>query len=97
MKKEIKLKIFGTGQITIPKQWRDLWGVDELKAVFDEKNKEIKIKPIKKVEIEETKWISAKDLKEDLSEVDLDENFKADLVDAYKNSRFYKAKAKKNV
>jgi len=57
------LKLFGTGQITVPKEWRKIFNTETLKAVFNKEKKEIVIKPVKLVEMEETKWVSLKQLK----------------------------------
>ncbi|MCK5320737.1 hypothetical protein KAJ61_05115 [Candidatus Parcubacteria bacterium] len=83
------LKLFGTGQITFPKKWRELFGTDILKAVFDKDKNEVKIKPIKMVEMEETKWLPAEQLEKDLQTVDLDKKFKKELLTGYKKSDFY--------
>ncbi|NCF74908.1 MAG: hypothetical protein GWO87_00250 [Xanthomonadaceae bacterium] len=89
------LKLFGTGQITIPKEWRNFFGTDTLKAVFDKDKNEIKIKAVKMVEIEETKWIPAKQLEKDLEKVNLNKNFKRELLNGYKKSDFYNSPIKK--
>ena len=88
------LKFFGTGQITVPKKWREFFGTDTLKAVFDKNKNEIKIKPIKMIEIEETKWMPAKQLEKDLQKISLNKEFKKELLGGYKKSDFY-LKAKK--
>ena len=88
------LKLFGTGQITVPKEWRDFFNTDTLRAVFDKKKKEISIKPIKFVEIEETKWIPLKQLKKDLDNSELNKNFQKKLLSGYKNSDFYSSNKK---
>ena len=90
------LKIFGTGQITVPKEWRKLFKTDTLKAVFNEEKNEIKIRPIKMIEIEETKWVPLKQLKKDLKKSNLDKNFQKELLEGYKNSDFYLANKKQN-
>lgn len=95
MKEQTILKIFGTGQITIPKRWRNFFNSDTLKAVFDEASEKISIKPIKMVELEDTQWVSAKKLKQNLAETDFDENFKKELLAGYKKSDFYKSGLKK--
>lgn len=87
---EIKtLKFFGTGQITVPKEWREFFGTDTLRAVFDKDKNEIKIKPLKMVEIEETKWVPLKQLKNNLQEIGLAKKFKKELLGGYKKSDFY--------
>ncbi|MBA3047386.1 AbrB/MazE/SpoVT family DNA-binding domain-containing protein [Candidatus Falkowbacteria bacterium] len=83
------LKLFGTGQITIPKEWREFFGADILKAVFDKDKNEIKIKPVRMVEMEETKWVPLKQLEKDLDQVNLNKKFKKELLDGYKKSDFY--------
>ena len=88
------LKLFGTGQITVPKKWRELLRTDTLKAVFDKKKNEIKIKPIKMVEIEETKWVSLKQLKKDLDNSGLDKDFQKELLSGYEKSNFYSSNKK---
>lgn len=97
MKTKAILKSFGTGQITIPKQWRDRFNTDEYKAFIDEKSGEMRILPVKRVEIEETKWLSASELKKDLKDVDLDDRLKTELLEGYKNSDFYKSQKKVDV
>ena len=94
MKQETILKIFGTGQITIPKQWRDFFGADTVMAVFDESKKNISIKPIKMVELEDTKWIAANELAGDLDEMKLNKDLKKEFLAGYKQSDFYQAKLK---
>ena len=86
------LKFFGTGQITVPKEWREIFNTETLKAVFNREKKEITIKPIKLVEIEETKWVSLKQLKKDLNNSGLDKNFQKELLSGYENSDFYLSK-----
>ena len=86
------LKLFGTGQITIPKEWREFFGTDMLKAIFDKNKNEVKIKPVKMVEMEETKWVPLKQLEKDLEEVDLNKKFKKELLNGYKKSDFYSNK-----
>ena len=87
---EIKtLKFFGTGQITVPKEWREFFGTDTLKAIFDKNKNEIKIKPLKMVEIEETKWAPLKQLEKNLQKIGLDKKFKKELLGGYKKSDFY--------
>ena len=83
------LKIFGTGQITIPKVWRDFFGVNTLKATFDEEKRNINIKPVRMIELEDTKWVSQEQLKKDLDSTDYNKKFKEDLVNGYKKSDFY--------
>jgi len=83
------LKLLGTGQITIPKEWREFFGADILKAVFDKDKNEIKIKPVRMVEMEETKWVPLKQLEKDLDQVNLNKKFKKELLDGYKKSDFY--------
>ncbi len=94
MKTEARLKSFGTGQITIPKQWRDRFNTNEYKAFIDENNGEMRILPIKLVEIEETEWISTSNLKKDLKDLDLDDKLKSELFEGYENSDFYKTHKK---
>lgn len=89
MKQQAILKFFGTGQITIPKEWRDVFGTQMIKAIFDQKNKRINIKPIQMVELEDTKKISLKQLKEDLDDSNFNEDFKKELIEGYKKSDFY--------
>lgn len=89
MQKQVILKIFGTGQITIPKSWREFFGVTTLKATLDEKKRKIDVKPIRLIELEETKWLPAEQLKEDLDKTDFSEGFKKDLLAGYKKSDFY--------
>ena len=87
---EIKtLKFFGTGQITVPKEWREFFGTDTLKAIFDKNKNEIKIKPLKMVEIEETKWAPLKQLEKNLQKIGLAKTFKKELLGGYKTSDFY--------
>ncbi|MEA2065008.1 MAG: AbrB/MazE/SpoVT family DNA-binding domain-containing protein [Patescibacteria group bacterium] len=83
------LKLFGTGQITIPKEWREFFQTETLKAAFDKNKNEIIIKPIKMVEIEETKWIPAEQLRKDLEKTELKKDFKKELLDGYEKSDFY--------
>ena len=94
MKTEARLKSFGTGQITIPKQWRDRFDTNEYRAFIDEKSGEMRISPIKLVEIQETKWLPIAELKEDLRDVDLSNDLKTELLEGYKNSDFYKSQKK---
>lgn len=89
MQKEAILKIFGTGQVTIPKSWRDFLGVNALRAKLDERDKSINIKPVRMIELENTKWLSADELKKDLDKTDFSEEFRKDLLDGYKKSDFY--------
>lgn len=89
MQKQVTLKIFGTGQVTIPKSWRDFFGVRTLRATFNEKEGNIKIKPVRMIELENTKWVSAEQLKDDLNKTDFSEDFKKDLLNGYKRSDFY--------
>ena len=89
MQKQAVLKIFGTGQVTIPKSWRDFFGVDTLKATFNEKERNISIKPVRVIELEDTKWVYAGQLKDDLGKTDFNEDFKEDLLSGYKKSDFY--------
>ncbi|MDP3900377.1 MAG: hypothetical protein Q8Q23_04830 [bacterium] len=91
MKEEVILKIFGTGQITIPKRWRDFLKADTLKAVFDPLDQKISVKPVKMVELEDTKWISAEELKKSLDDANYSDAFKNELVAGYKKSQFYKS------
>ena len=88
------LKLFGTGQITVPKEWRETFNTETLKAVFNKEKKEIIIKPIKLVEIEEAKWVPLKQLKKDLNNSGLDKKFQKELLSGYKNSDFYSSKKK---
>ena len=83
------LKLFGTGQITVPKEWRNFFGVNTLKAIFDKSKNEIKIKPVRLVEIEETKLVSLKRLEKDLRKTNLNKEFQKELLDGYKKSDFY--------
>ncbi|MDP2737071.1 MAG: AbrB/MazE/SpoVT family DNA-binding domain-containing protein [bacterium] len=83
------LKFFGTGQITVPKEWREFFGTDMIKAEFNKDKNEIKIKPLKMVEIEETSWVPLKQLKNNLQEIGLAEKFKKELLGGYKKSDFY--------
>lgn len=93
---EIKtLKFFGTGQITVPKEWREFFDTDTLKAVFDKDKNEIIIKPLKMVEIEETKWVPLKQLEKSLQKVGLNKKFKKELLDGYRKSDFYLNSRKK--
>jgi len=94
MKEEAILKIFGTGQITIPKKWREFFNTNTLKAVFDEKFNSIKILPVKMVELEDTKYISSKNLKESLDDSDFSDKFKKELLAGYEKSDFYKSEKK---
>jgi len=91
---QVILKIFGTGQVTIPKSWRDFFGVNTLRATFNEKERNINIKPVRMIELEDTKWVSPGQLKEDLDSANYNEEFKKDLVDGYKKSDFYLKKKK---
>lgn len=87
---EIKtLKFFGTGQITVPKEWREFFGTEMIRAVFDKDKNEIKIKPLKMIEIEETKWAPLKQLENNLQEIGLAKKFKKELLGGYKKSDFY--------
>ena len=88
------LKLFGTGQITVPKEWREFFGTNTVKAIFDKDKNEIKIKPIKMVEIEETKWVPLKQLEKDLNNSGLNKKFKKELLNGYKKSNFYSSKKK---
>lgn len=93
---EIKtLKFFGTGQITVPKEWREFFDTDMLKAVFDKNKNEIRINPLRMVEIEETKWVPLKQLEKSLRKVGLGKKFKKELLDGYKKSDFYLNSRKK--
>ena len=80
------LKIFGTGQVTIPKKWRDLFSTDTLKAVFDAKTKSIQIKPVKLMELESFTPMTASDFKKDLEESNFNQAFIKDVVDGFKDS-----------
>ena len=95
MRTQAILKIFGTGQITIPKEWRDFFHSNTLKAVFDKENSKINIKPVKLVELEETKWVPLKQFEKDLDETGLNKRFKKDLLDGYRKSDFYSSGLKK--
>lgn len=86
MKQEAILKFFGTGQITIPKEWRNVFGTKTLKAIFDKKNKKIDIRPIEMVELEDTKKISLEQLKKDLDQSNFNEKFKQELLAGYGKS-----------
>ncbi|MFH1413130.1 MAG: hypothetical protein ABIG10_03860, partial [bacterium] len=88
------LKIFGTGQITIPKAWRQLFESNTLKAVLNAKTKEIIIKPIQLVELEDTNWISLNQLKSNLAKTNFSQEFKKQLLANYEKSDFY-SKGKK--
>jgi len=92
LQEETLLKIFGTGQITIPKSWRDFFNSKNLKAIFQPDENQIIIKPIQMVEMEETEWVSAKNFQKDLNKANLNSQFKKDLLNAYKDSDFYKNK-----
>jgi bifunctional DNA-binding transcriptional regulator/antitoxin component of YhaV-PrlF toxin-antitoxin module len=91
MEQQAILKIFGTGQITIPKKWRDFFNADTVKAVFNKEDSTISIRPVKLVELEETKLISPKRLSENLAETGFNEKFKKELLDGYKKSDFYQS------
>ena len=91
MKEQTILKIFGTGQITIPKKWREFFNTDTLKAVFDENFSSIKIMPVKMVELEDTKRISVKNLQKSLDDSNFSDKFKKELLGGYKKSDFYKS------
>ncbi|MFH1413077.1 MAG: hypothetical protein ABIG10_03590 [bacterium] len=80
------LKIFSTGQITISKAWRQLFETNILKAALNVKTKEITIKPVHLVEIEDTNLISFKQLKTDLSKTNFSPEFKKELLDNYQKS-----------
>jgi len=80
------LKIFGTGQVTIPKKWRDFFNTDTLKAVFDQKTKSIQIKPIKMLELENFIPMTSQDFKEGLEESNFSKDFIKDIVDGFKDS-----------
>ena len=91
-KQEAVLKLFGTGQITIPKEWRDFFGTKTLKAIFDRENRKINICPIRMVELEDTKKILSGQLKKDLDETNFGKKFKQELLAGYKKSDFYSNK-----
>ena len=85
MSKEKTVKMFGTGQITIPKQWRDKFETDTFK--IKEKDNELIIKPVRKVEIEEVpEDLTAEKLKEDLEEAGYNEKFIKDTVEGFEKS-----------
>ena len=86
------LKIFGTGQITIPKKWRDFFSTNTLKAIFDKKTKSIQIKPVKILELENSTWQPLDEFKKDLEDSDFSKEFQKELFDGYKESNFYLSK-----
>jgi len=96
MKEEVTLKLFGTGQITIPKKWRDFLKTDTFKAVFDPIGHNISVKPITLVELEDTRWIAAKRLQQDLNDTDYSEAFQKELLASYQKSDFYKSGLQKS-
>ena len=92
MTKETMLKVFGTGQITIPKEWRDYFNSANYKAVLNEEKREISIRPVETITLEETEWVSAKQLEQALAKAKLPAKFKKDLLSGYVKSDFYKNK-----
>lgn len=80
------LKIFGTGQITIPKKWRDSFGTSTFKAFFDTKTNEMSLKPIKILEIENFKPMSYLDFKDGLKETGFTEEFVDDVARGFRDS-----------
>lgn len=90
------LKIFGTGQITVPKRWRELFGTDTVSALYDEGKNEIKIKPVKMVEMEETKRIEAGQLEKDLVLAGFNQKFRAEMLANYKKTDLFKNRKKIN-
>jgi bifunctional DNA-binding transcriptional regulator/antitoxin component of YhaV-PrlF toxin-antitoxin module len=87
---EATLKIFGTGQITIPKKWRDFFGTNTVKAIFNTETRQLNIKPIKIMEIEETRWAPLGEIKKDLDNNDFNKEFKKEFLEGYSKSNFYK-------
>lgn len=86
MKTETTLKIFGTGQITIPKEWRKALNSDAIKAVFDEKTNSISLKPVKVLTIEPFTPMNVSDFEAELKTAGLSAGFVNDAVSGFKKS-----------
>ena len=80
------LKVFGTGQITIPKKWRDFCKTSTFKAFFNSQTKEISIKPIQIIELEESHPTTSLNFANELKEAGFNDDFIKDAVDGFKAS-----------
>ncbi|MFB6225758.1 MAG: AbrB/MazE/SpoVT family DNA-binding domain-containing protein [Candidatus Paceibacteria bacterium] len=79
------IKMFGTGQITLPKEWRQQFDTDTFKV--KQKDNELVIKPVRKVEVEEVpEDLTAGKLREDLKEEGYSEGFIEDAVEGFEKS-----------